>query len=359
VRNTTVREGTVPGNDLTSTNLGVSRRRLLEMGAGVAVSGTLLAACGGDDDDDGSGGGRPGDGKTIGVSLNGLVPYTQCVTTGVYKALEGTAYEVVVLEAQFQTAKELANIENLVNQGVDAIVIQPNTVESATRGARVASERGIPCSNCLWPGPGEGDRYFAGVVELPNEEGGRLIGQWLVDNVPGGGEIILVTGVLGQGFSERLNKGLTEIVEGTDGELRIVAQQPGNFDRKTAIDVVQNALEANPNANMIVDYAAVMGNGIAQFLQGQNRDDVTHVTSDADDEMLKWIKTPYLKATRYYSSAETGRIATQIVREALEQDIDRVEPFAQKVPQEMRTGENIDRPPPFCYEEFLERVKSI
>jgi len=75
--------------------------------------------------------------------------------------------------------------------------------------------------------------------------------------------------------------------------------------------------------------------------------------------MLKWIKTPYLKATRYYSSAETGRIATQIVRKALEEDTDRVEPFAQKVPQQMRTAENIDQPPPFCYDEFLDRVKSI
>jgi ABC-type sugar transport system substrate-binding protein len=349
----------VPATDLTIGDPRLTRRRLLQAGAGLAVSGSLLAACGGDDDDEGSGGGRPGEGQTIGVSLNGLVPYTQCVTTGVYKALAGSAYEVVVLEAQFQTAKELANIENLVNQGVDAIVIQPNTVESATRGARIANERGIPCSNCLWPGPGEGDRYFAGVVELPNEEGGRLIGRWLLENVSGGGEIILVTGVLGQGFSERLNKGLKEVVGASNGKLRIVAQQPGNFDRKTAIDVVQNALEANPNANIIVDYAAVMGNGIARFLQGEGLDNITHVTSDADEEMLKWIKTPYLKATRYYSSAETGRIATEIVRKALEEDTDRVEPFAQKVPQDMRTGETIDRPPPFCYDQFLDRVESI
>lgn len=344
------RNPTHPGAD------GLSRRHLLKTGAGLLFSGSVLAACGGDDSP--VGGGESAGGK-IGLTLNGVVPYTQCVTTGAYKALDGTKYELLVLDSQFDTSKELSNMQSLISQRVKGIVIQPNTTQSVTRGALLAQRADIPVTDCLVPGPFPGDKHLVGVVNPQNERGGEMIAEWLIETVPDGGEVIVVQGVLGQGFSEQLDKGLDKGFAKAGGKFKVVTRQPGNFDRKTAIDVTQNALKAHPDAKIIVDYAAAMGNGISSYLSGAGRDDVVHVTSDADDELLKWIKTPYCRATRYYSAAQTGELAMMKLLEVVEGNKDRAEPYSSDIELSIRTKEDIDQAVPFCYDEYKDKVKSI
>lgn len=340
----------------------MSRRRLFEAGAGVMLSGSFLAACGESDNapsGGGGGGGQASKGGKIGLTLNGVVPYTQCVTTGVYKALDGTNYDLVVLDSQFDTSKELSNIQSLISQRVKGIVVQPNTTQSVTRGALLAQKAGIPVTDCLVPGPFEGDKYLAGVVNPQNERGGQMIAEWLTKNVPEGGEVIVVQGVLGQGFSEQLDKGLDAGFAQAGGKFKVVTRQPGNFDRKTAIDVVQNGLKAHPNAKIIVDYAAAMGNGISTYLKGAGRKDIVHVTSDADDELVKWLKTPYCRATRYYSAAQTGELAAKKLIEAIETGKKKVDPYSSDAEQSIRTGKDIGQAIPFCNEKYRSQVAKI
>ena len=118
----------------------------------------------------------------------------------------------------------------------------------------------------------------------------------------------MIQGVVGQGFSEKIDAGLDASLKGSN--FKLVLRQAGNFDRAQAITITQNALKAHPDLKVVVDYAATMGDGIAKYLQDIHRPDIIHVTSDADTEMLHWIKTPYLRASRWYSSAATGSLTT-------------------------------------------------
>ena len=98
---------------------GISRRRLLSGAAalsGLAVASPLLAACGDSTSSASSGG------KTIGLSLNGLVEYTRYVSQGVAKAFDGGDYELKIVQANFDPQTELRNIESLTSQGVGGLV---------------------------------------------------------------------------------------------------------------------------------------------------------------------------------------------------------------------------------------------
>lgn len=354
----------------------IPRRRFLQgLGAvgGLAATGSLLAACGGDDDSGGSAettasaattaagasattsaGASKG---TIGLSLNGLVDYTKGVASGVYEALDGSGYDLIVLQANFDAATETANLENLIAQGVKGLIIQPNTADGAAAGAKLASEKGIPVSNCLWPGTGPNDEYYVGVAALDSVAGGKLIGEWLKEQLPGGGKIVVVQGVVGQGFSEKIDEGLDAALEGSAFE--IVVRQQGFFDRVQATNVVSTAFQANPDIVAVVDYAATMSNGISQWLKDNGKDDVVHVTSDCDAEMMTWIATPYLAATRYYSSAETGLIAAKAVLDKLD---GKTPTFETPVTQAIATADDIDQivaANPFFYDQFADQVNSI
>lgn len=356
-----------------------NRRQFLQrmglIGGGALIGGpALLAACGSDDDDSSTsdtteGGGGSTDETTasgsgdvvtsglIGLTLNGLNDYTRGVATGAYQAVEGTDFELQVIQGNYSADEELANIENFLAQDAVGIVIQPNTAESAGAGAEAAFNASVPVGLCIWPGPSESDKFFNGVARLDSVEGGRLLGNYLKEQLPDGGDIVVVQGVVGQGFSERIDEGLDEVLEGSG--LEVVVREQGFFDRVQAVDVVQTAFQAHPDLVAIVDYAAAMSNGICTWMEDEGIDNVIHVTSDADEEMVGWLKTPYLNATRYYSSAETGLIATNAVLEVLGGGSPE---FGIDISQVIATGDNIDQVSednPYMFFDFKDQVQDI
>lgn len=353
-----------------------SRRRFIQRmgiaGGGIVLGGGLLAACGGDDDEDST---ATGDATTespdteaeasgavitsglIGLTLNGLNDYTRGVATGAYAALEGTDFELQVVQGNYDPGEELANIENFLAQGAVGIVIQPNTAESAGAGAQAAAAQGVPVGNCIWPGPSDADEFFTGVAQLDSVEGGRLLGNYLLEVLPGGGKICVVQGVVGQGFSERIDEGLDEVLSGSG--LEVVVREQGFFDRVAAVEVVQTAFQAHPDLVAVVDYAAAMSNGICQWMEDEGITDVVHVTSDADEEMVSWFGSPYLQATRYYSSAQTGLIATNAVVAALTGG---TPVFGTPIDQVIATADNIEAivaENPYMFFDYKDLVQDI
>jgi ribose transport system substrate-binding protein len=337
-------------------------------GGGIVLGGGLLAACGGDDDDastgdgtepatDGAASGEVITSGLIGLTLNGLNDYTRGVATGAYAALEGTDFELQVIQGNYDPGEELANIENFLAQGAVGIVIQPNTAESAGAGAQAAQAQGVPVGNCIWPGPSDADEFFTGVAQLDSVEGGRLLGNYLLEVLPGGGKICVVQGVVGQGFSERIDEGLDEVLSGSGFE--VVVREQGFFDRVAAVEVVQTAFQAHPDLVAVVDYAAAMSNGICQWMEDEGITDVVHVTSDADEEMVSWFGSPYLQATRYYSSAQTGLIATNAVVAALTGG---TPVFGTPIDQLIATADNIEAivaENPYMFFDYKDLVQDI
>ena len=358
------------------------RRRFLQGAAGLVIGGGLLAACGSDEDTSSpttaaaadttapvaettaetaattaATGGTAGPAEgLIGLTLNGLNDYTKGVTTGVYKALEGTAYTLEVVQVNYDAAQELSAAEAFLAKGVVGLVIQPNTAESAGAAAEKAVEKGVPAGNCIWPGPSDADQFFVGVAELDSVQGGRLIGEYLKANATPG-KICVVQGVVGQGFSERIDEGLDEVLAGT--EFEVVVREQAFFDRTQAVGVVETAFQAHPDLGIVVAYSASMSNGIAQWLKDQGKDTVVHVSSDADEEMITWMKTPYLQATRYYSSAQTGLIAANAVLTALKGETPE---FRTVIEQVMATSDDIDavvEANPYMFFEYKDKVQNI
>lgn len=341
--------------------VGVSRRSLLQGAValgGAGLFGSVLAACGSDKAPGASGpsGGAIGKGKTIGLSLNGLVEYTKYVAEGVAKGLDGTDYDLKIVQANFDVQAELKNLESLMSQGAAGLVILPNTIDAVLSAAKEAKADGIPTGVALWAAPGPLDSYVDGVSFVDSIGGGKLIGEWLKANADPG-KVIVVQGVVGQGFSERIDEGLDAALAGTG--FKVVVREQGFFDRTKGVEVVERALQAHADAKVIVSYAAAMGDGISAFLKQNGREDIVHVTSDADDEMMTWLGTPYLAATRYYSAAETGLLAVQQVRAKLEGG---TPTFKNAVFQDMMTAKNKDEilaKAPLRYPEFASRLKGL
>ena len=343
----------------------VARRGFLRYGGlalGAVAGGSLLVACGGDDDDSpssaSSGSSSPsgdvGAGQTIAISLNGVNAYSGYVAEGVLKELDGTSYKFAGVQNNFDSSTELGNIQNLLSQGIAGLVVLPADSTTIARAAQLASQQDVAVGNALWPGKGDADQYFAGVASLDSVEGGKMIGEWLIANADPG-PVIVVQGIVGQGFSELIDEGLDAALEGSGFE--VVVRDQGFFARDTATKIVESGLQAHPDVTAIVAYSASMSDGIASYLKSNKIENITHVSSDADDEMFEWLGTPYLAASRYYSAAQTGILAARAVRAALEGG----EPdFEGTVDQEIVTADNADEviaKNPYRYQEYEAKAK--
>ncbi|MFN8202035.1 MAG: sugar ABC transporter substrate-binding protein [Solirubrobacteraceae bacterium] len=349
-----------------------TRREAMAVGAG-GLAAFLLAACGGGSGSSTSGatgggtaaatattGGAVGEGKTIALSLNGFNVYDQCLATGVLEALAGTQYKFIGAQANFDSPTEIKNIQNLVAKQPDGLLIQPNTMASANRGALEASRAGIPVLNLLYSGPDEPQDSYVAATQVDGVKGGKMIADYLGQTVKQG-KILVVVGVPGQGFSEDITKGLKQGL-GAYPDLQIAAMQPGLFTAGPAQKAVQTMLTAHPDAKVIVDYAAEMGNGIAAFLKARNITGIHHVTSDGNPEMVPILKAGrYIQADRYYSSAQQGLMGTKILRDYMETG-KKPDQFVTQVPQAMVTSDTIVAKvadEPLIYRGYESQVKAV
>jgi len=323
----------------------MDRRQLLAAGAGVALGAGLFGAL----TDNASGAAaataaKPGDGKTIGLSLIGTTEYVLCAVTGALKMFEGTGYKFIARQAAFNASKELANIEDLVVQRVDGLMVLPTTVQSSSRGVLKAKAAGIPCSNIVWSGRTPGDSAYVGVVLTDNVDGGRLVASYIKRKKPSGAKILVVQGTPGQGFSEQLNSSLRRFL-GSNSKWEILQIGNGNYVRSTSIDVTQTMLTAHPDADTIFTHSAGMGAAVASYLSRIRRRDILHISSDANQEMTDWLDKGWIDATRYFSAAETGVLGIKFLRDYLEKGR-KPKKFVNRLPHQMVERKDLSGHPP-------------
>lgn len=340
-------------------NIERSSRREFLVAAGVLASGAIMG-CGSSGATRSAGSsstGTVGAGKTIGVVLTGFDEYSQGVATGVLKALEGTGYGFTGIQCNFLAAREVTAFNSMISKGVAGLVVLPTTIQSSSRGALAAKAAGIPVVNSLWIQPTPGDSAYVGRVQIDGVKGGNLIAQWITKNTPPG-KVLVVSGVPGQGFSEQLTQGLTRGLATTGGKWTIAAEQPGQFDRSTAIKVYQDMQTAHPDAKIVVSFAATMGDGIAAFLQRGNHRDVVSITDDCDHEMVRQMKAGWTRASRFYGAANEGFVSAQLLRAHMEHGTTR---GVVQLSQGMATASTIDAfiaKYPFFYDNLQPTVHS-
>jgi ABC-type sugar transport system substrate-binding protein len=312
----------------------LTRRGLLAAGAGAAAAAALsgchvpIISPGVD---------RSGKRKLIGLSLYADDPYTRSVASGVAAALKGSGYALLARRADLSATKEAANLQSFVNRKASGFVVLPVSVESSTRGAQMGQAASLAAVDALYPGPnGNADKYFAAAVAYGGQAGGSMLAAAAAAAAPQGGQVIVVQGLPGQGASEPMDRGLDAALAGHPN-LRVVARGPGGLTAAGALAVVRASFAANPRANVVIDYGAVMGDAIAAFLQATGRRNVVHLTAGATPQTAQWLGMPFLHGTLYWPAAEVGRQAASALLAVLRDRDDQADPFVHTLAQRVRT----------------------
>ncbi|HSJ52026.1 MAG TPA: D-xylose ABC transporter substrate-binding protein [Actinomycetota bacterium] len=233
------------------------RRRLWVI---IALSALVLAACGDDDGDGGDGGDGGGDGGeevTIGVSWNNYNEerWARWDEPAIREALDEAGAAYISSDAGSSAEQQLADVENLISQGADALIILAQDGEAIRPAVESALEQGVPviAYDRLIEDPG------ALYITFDNVEVGRLQAQAVFEQVPTGNYVFI------KGNSADAN---------------------ADFVYSGQIEVLQEAIDAGDIVNVGESYTdnwdpAVAQTNMEQFLT-QNNNDVQAVVSSND-----------------------------------------------------------------------------
>jgi D-xylose transport system substrate-binding protein len=171
--------------------------------------------------------------------LNADVPFFK-------KTAEAAGYEVLVQSAENDAQNQIAQAENVITQGVDAIVIQPVDFNVASGIAEMATKAGIPLASYddLILGAAQ-----AGYIGRDPKDGGAEAAKAVVAKVPKG-NYVLIGGDAGQTGSTLMQEGYHTVLDPlvTKGDIKIVMDQfTPAWKTEPAQANAENALTANNN----------------------------------------------------------------------------------------------------------------
>jgi ribose transport system substrate-binding protein len=154
----------------------------------------------------------------------------------------GLEIELVIESADTDVQGQIQQIQNLVNRGVQAIVINPGD----QTGLNLALEEAVDAGILVIAVDQEIGAEGAINTTIDQKEWAKLSMQWLAEQLGGQGDIVLIEGFVGHPANEARMAGVQEVLDANPG-LTVVGRDTGMWDQATGQQVMSDFLASLPN----------------------------------------------------------------------------------------------------------------
>jgi ribose transport system substrate-binding protein len=183
-------------------------------------------------------------GKTVAISQHiGTADYTKQVSAGIVKAMTALGAKIVKSDANFNPAKQVSDIENLLTRKPALLVVFPVDQSATVPGIKAANRAGVPVvvvGSAL-----KGGGNYASLVTADNYEGGVIAAQQLVTALKGQGEIAVVPYKFSLWHVDERVRGFKDGIKCTN--VKVVESKQTCTNPTDCVDTFANILTAHPN----------------------------------------------------------------------------------------------------------------
>jgi ribose transport system substrate-binding protein len=164
--------------------------------------------------------------------------------TGKYKDLIEKVYYT---SAEFDITKQVSNLEDLMTKGCDIIFFSPLTPDSVVDLVKEAEAEGIRTIPFAIGMSGED---YTAYVNVDDYEHGRVMAEWLVNELNGKGKVAMISGIAGSATAIDCAKGARSVFD-KHPDIDIVQEVFTGWDYSKTKIVTQDLLQAYPGLNGI------------------------------------------------------------------------------------------------------------
>jgi len=164
---------------------------------------------------------------------------------------------------QYLQAKQ---IQEMIDEGIDAIILTPVNWEEITTSLKVLKDNGIKIINV--DAQVKHMDYVDAYIGSDNYSAGQLIGTDLVEKCPDGGKIAILECPTQNSMNDRIT-GFEEVIAKAPKGFEIVAREDTQGEFERALDAAMRILEENPDVTVIMcgnDQLAVAATAAANVM---------------------------------------------------------------------------------------------
>jgi ABC-type sugar transport system substrate-binding protein len=246
-------------------------------------------------------------------------PYCGARLQGVQDAAAKYGMELQVFDANFNPQTQLTQVQDAITKGFDGYIFMPVADAPGCAAYKLLEATGKPVATGNSPMCGNADytEGTLGMVAMQTEQFFQDHVENAFASCAGECEAMAVGGYVGSDLFTRWENAI-QAASAKYPNVKVVVDQPGDFDPKKALQVTQDALKAHPNISIAVSSWDDMTRGVEQGVTAAGKVPGQDVkvfsvggTKDALDRVGKgtWTGTsillPYEEA--YYPVVQLAR----------------------------------------------------
>lgn len=245
---------------------------------------------------------------TIGLALSTLNnPFFVDMKDGAQAAADKIGAKLVVMDAQDDASKQVSQVEDLIQQKVDVILLNPTDSDGLVTAVKDANKANIPVITL--------DRSVNGGtvvshIASDNVAGGKMAADFIVEQLKGKGKVVELEGIAGTSAARDRGQGFHEVMD-KQTDIKVVAKQPADFDRSKGMSVMENILQSQPEINAVFAHNDEMALGALQAIEAAKKQ-ILVVGFDGNDDAVKAVNDGKMAATVAQQPKLIGELGVQV-----------------------------------------------
>lgn len=234
-------------------------------------------------------------------------PFFVSMENGVKQEASKLGVKVIVDNGNNDPSTQLNQVQDLIQQKVSAILLNPTDSQSLSSAVKAANAANIPVITL--------DRSVtsgtvATFIASDSVKAGKMAADELIKALNGKGQVAELQGTMGTSAESDREKGFDQEIATATG-ITVVAKQTANFDRSTALNVMQNILQAHPNIKGVFAQNDEMALGALKAIQQAGKKNIAIVGIDGEQEAVNDVNQGLLYADIAQQPAQEGALGVQ------------------------------------------------
>ncbi|RIV19567.1 D-ribose ABC transporter substrate-binding protein [Alicyclobacillaceae bacterium I2511] len=283
----------------------------------------LAAGCGtagvSNTNSSGTGNGASGSGGTSGQYTVGFAvsttnnPFFVAMENGVQQEGQAKGVKVIVDNGNNDPSTQMNQVQDLIQQKVNVILLNPVSSQSLSSAVKAANQANIPVITL--------DRSVdsgkvACYIASNSVDAGKMAAQQLIKALNGKGQVVELQGVMGTSAERDREKGFDQEISTAPG-IQVVARQSANFDRSTALNVMQNILQAHPHIQGVFAQNDEMALGALKAIQQSGKSGISLVGIDGEQEAVLDVQSGLMYADIAQQPTQEGKLGVDYALDAI------------------------------------------
>ncbi|MEU1070887.1 ABC transporter substrate-binding protein [Streptomyces albidoflavus] len=199
------------------------------------------------------------------------------------EAAKAGVKKLLTTNAQSQLPKQISDIQDMLAQGVDFLIVAPLNSDGLEPAFKAAAAKKVPVLTVDRKVNAEACKDYLSFLGSDFVEQGKRAADAMIEATGGKGQVAILLGASGNNVTTDRTKGFVDRVKEKAPDLKIVAQQTGEFARDKGQQVMEQLIQSKPGITGVYAENDEMGLGAITALKANGKkpgDDVKIVSVD-------------------------------------------------------------------------------